>query len=264
MTMIAIFLGALLGLLISGFKGLVVGGVIAYVLSRLAQLVLRNRLNAVRSQFLDATFAVMGALCKADGVVSRDEIRTVEGMFLRLHFSEEQKTAAKAAFTRGKAPDFDLDAEVTRFVQGARGNGVLIQLFLQLQFAAVAADGQIHPVEREMLVRIARLLGLAEQHVAQLEALLRAAGAGPTAGEAASPNRPPSRDRLNDAYTALGVTPEATEAEIKRAYRKMISETHPDKLASRGLPPNMRELAEERARELNVAYELIKRARNFT
>jgi DnaJ like chaperone protein len=262
--MFAIFVGALLGGWFGGWKGLLLGGVIAYVASRFAQTALHNRVNNVRSEFLDATFAVMGAVCKADGVVSRDEIRTVEAMFVRMNFSEQQKVAAKVAFNRGKAPGFDLDGEVTHFAQSARGNAILVQMFLQLQFAAVAADGQVHPVEREMLVRIARLLGLAEQHIAQLEALLRAAGSVPSEGEAAAPHRPTSQSRLNDAYTALGLTPEATEAEIKRAYRKMISETHPDKLASQGLPQNMRELAEERARELNVAYELIKRARNFT
>lgn len=264
-TMFALFVGALLGGLIGGWKGLVLGAVLAYVLPKLARRALVNRLNNVRSRFLDTTFAVMGALCKADGVVSRDEIRSVEAMFVRLHLSEEQKAAAKAAFNRGKAAEFDLDGEVTRFAHSAGGNAILIQMFLQLQFAAVAADGQVHSAERAMLVRIARLLGLSEQHIAQLEALLRAATAGAaTDGEAAAPNRPPSQSRLNDAYTALGVTPDATEAEIKRAYRKMISETHPDKLASQGLSQAMREMAEERAREINVAYEMIKRARRFT
>ncbi len=257
-----IFFGALIGWWIAGMKGFLLGGLLGYVIGRAARWWLKRRLDDVRSLFLDSTFAVMGALCKADGVVSRDEIRTVEAMFERLNFSEEQKGAAKAAFNRGKTPDFDLDGEVTRFAQSARANPVLLQLFLQLQLAAVAADGQVQPVEREMLVRVARRLGLAESDIAQLEALLRAASAAP--GDAAGPNRPPSRDRLNDAYTALRLTPDATDAEIKRTYRKMISETHPDKLASQGLPQSMRELAEERAREINVAYELIKRARNFT
>lgn len=268
--MFAFFVGAFLGLLFGGWKGFLLGGILGYVLGRVARVSVQNRLNSVRSQFLDATFAVMGALCKADGVVSRDEIRTVEAMFVRLHFSEAQKAAAKAAFNRGKAPDFDLDGEVTRFAASAAANPLLLQLFLQLQLAAVAADGRVQPAEREMLVRIARRLGLSELDIARLEALLRAAGEAPYAGEgpfdgeAATAGRPPTADRLNDAYTALGVTPDATEAEIKRAYRKMISETHPDKLASQGLPQAMRELAEERAREINVAYELIKRARNFT
>lgn len=140
--------------------------------------------------------------------------------------------------------------------------GVLLQLFLQLQLTAVAADGQVHPAEREMLVRVARLLGLAAQDIAQLEALLRAASSGQ--GSASASSGAPSRDRLADAYTALGVSPEATDSDIKKAYRKMISENHPDKLASQGLPKNMRELAEERARKINAAYDVIKRARNFT
>lgn len=257
-----IVLGAILGWWIADFPGLVVGGLLAYFAGRLARSAVQKRLDNVRTQFLDATFAVMGALCKADGVVSRDEIHTVEAMFERLHFNDAQRAAAKAAFNRGKAPDFDLDGTVTQFARYAGANPVLLQLFLQLQLAAIAADGVVKPVEHEMLVRVARRLGLSEYHIAQLEALLRAASA--AAGDAAAPNRPPSRDRVQDAYVALGLTPDATEAEIKRAYRKMISETHPDKLASQGLPQNMRELAEERAREINAAYEVLKRDRNFT
>jgi DnaJ like chaperone protein len=108
-----------------------------------------------------------------------------------------------------------------------------------------------------MLVRIARRLGLGEADVSQLEALLRAATGGPSAAGA-----PPSQDRLADAYAALGVTAGASPAEIKRAYRKLISQYHPDKLAARGLPESMRAVAEERSRELNSAYDLIKAARN--
>jgi DnaJ like chaperone protein len=71
----------------------------------------------------------------------------------------------------------------------------------------------------------------------------------------------PTEDRLADAYTALGVTPESELAEIKRAYRKLISKNHPDKLAARGLPESMRAVAEERSREINSAYDLIKSSR---
>jgi DnaJ like chaperone protein len=60
----------------------------------------------------------------------------------------------------------------------------------------------------------------------------------------------------------LGVTPESSAAEIKRAYRKLISQNHPDKLAARGLPESMRAVAEERSREINSAYDLIKAARS--
>lgn len=254
-----ILLCALLGLWLNGLPGLFVGAAIGYLLSNIAVSRVQPDLELIRSRFLETSFAVMGAMCKADGVVTHDEIRVTEQLFARLHLSAEQTQAAKAAFNRGKAPDFDLDAQLDAFVQLARLDGALLQLFLQMQISAVAADGQIHPAEHALLLRVARRLGLDELDVARLEALLRAA-----AGGGATPSSaPPPRQRLDDAYVALGLTPDASEAQIKRAYRKLMQENHPDKLAAKGLPESMRTLAEERAREINVAYDLIKKARGF-
>lgn len=258
--MFLILLFAFFGLLIDGARGLILGGLLGYFILFAMREVLRRGLHAVQSQFLETTFSVVGALCKADGVVTRDEIQVTEQWFDRLHLTPQQREAAKAAFRRGKSPDFDLDAEVDRFVQVARGRHVLLQLFLQVQLLVVAADGQVHPAEHAMLVRVARRLGLTERDVAQLEALLRAASAGPVGDRAG----PPPQQRLDDAYTALGVDPSASVSEIKRAYRKLMLEIHPDKLAARGYPESMRQVAEERAREVNAAYALIRQARGFT
>ena len=259
MSIIIILICAFVGLRLDGFLGLVIGAAVGYALSNILSARATSGLNLVRSQFLETSFAVMGALCKADGVVTRDEILVTEQLFVRLGLSPEQREAAKAAFNRGKTPDFDLDAHVDEFARATRGGGMLLQLFLQMQLMAVAADGQIHPAERVMLVRVARRLGLSEADVAQLEALLRASaeGGAPTGGA-------PTQQRLDDAYVALGVTPDASESEIKRAYRKLMSENHPDRLAAKGMPESMRAIAEERAREINVAYDLIKRARAFS
>jgi DnaJ like chaperone protein len=212
----------------------------------------------MQTQFLQSTFAIMGALCKADGVVTRDEIAVVNETFDRLHLSNEQRETAKADFNRGKATDFDLDAEVAKLTRIRYGRAPLFQLFLQIQCMAVAADGKMHPAEHEMLVRVARRLGLTERDVAQLEALLRAAATGRYSADTGS------RARLNDAYTALGLSADADVAQIKRTYRRLMSKNHPDKLAAKGLPESMREVAEERTREINVAYELIKGARQFS
>jgi DnaJ like chaperone protein len=254
-----IVIGGLVGLVAGGFRGLIIGAAIAYAISWVLRHSLLGRLQVVQSQLLDSIFSIMGALAKADRVVTREEIKVAETTFDRLHLSAEQREAAKASFNRGKSPDFDLDAAVDRFAQIGRGRGPLLQLFLQIQCMAVAADGNVHPAEHEMLVRIARKLGLTERDVAQLEALLRTSFAGRSA-----PGGVPPQKRLDDAYAALGVTADASEAEIKRAYRRLMSQNHPDKLAARGLPESMREIAEERSREINTAYDLIKEARQIT
>ena len=253
-----VFLFAIIGLIAGGARGVLIGAVIGIVLSYVQRNALTKRLTTVQLQFLESTFAVMGALCKADGVVTRDEIATAEAMFTRLQLSGEQRERAKAAFNRGKSPEFDLDAEVRTFASVCHGQRVLTIMFLQIQISAIAGDGNVHPAEHQMLVRVARLLGLSEADVAQLEALLRAGGRGP------GPGRAPPKSALEDAYAALGLVPSATVAQIKHAYRRLISQNHPDKLAGKGLPESMRQMAEERTREINTAYEMIKEARGFS
>jgi DnaJ like chaperone protein len=257
--MLVIIICAFLGLWLGDLPGLFIGAALGYLVFRSRQAALYEQLNISQPQLIDSTFTVVGALCKADGVVTRDEIRVAEELFVRLQLSPEQKEAARAAFNRGKAPDFDLEAEVDQFARAARGAPILYQLFLQIQVTAVAADGEVHPAEHAMLVRVARRLGMAEIEVARLEALLRAAAGGPAAAAG-----PPPKQRLDDAYTALGLTPEVSVSDIKNAYRKLMRENHPDKLAAKGLPESMRRVAEERAREINAAYDLIKKARQFT
>ena len=250
-------IGAIIGAFSGGIPGALIGGVIGYAAGFVLQKSVIGGLRVAQSQLLDSTFSVMGALCKADKVVTRDEIKAVEQIFGMLNLHGENRESAKAAFNRGKQSDFDLDAAVDQFGRISRGRSPLLQLFLQLQCMAIAADGRVDPTEHAMLVRIAQRLGLSEADVSQLEALLRAG----TRGPAAAGGKPP-QDRLADAYAALGVTPQTDAAGIKRAYRKLISQNHPDKLAARGLPESMRAVAEERSREINSAYDLIKSARS--
>jgi DnaJ like chaperone protein len=222
-------------------------------------LALRRWLRRVNEQFIETTFSVMGALCKADGVVTREEIHVVERILTRLQSTPEQREAAKAAFKRGKAPHFDLDGEVRAFARLAPPGSTFFQLFLQLQRIAITADGELHPTEQAMLMRVARQLGLTERDLAQLEALLRAA----TRTTSTRDYAPARESQQADAYVVLGLSPAANEGDIRSAYRKLMRENHPDRLASKGLPESMRAVAEGRAKEINAAYELLKKIRQF-
>jgi DnaJ like chaperone protein len=253
-------IGGLIGALFNGWTGFFIGGLIGYFAARpLLRWAIRARFGQLQSQFLDSVFAVMGAICKADGQVTDDEIRIAEQLFARLRLDEASRARAREAFARGKAADFDLDAEVARFAATARGQRALMAMFLQIQIAAVGADGRMHPAEHEMLVRIARGLGVSEAEVARMEAMLRgASGAGAQGG-----TQQGGVD-LDWAYEVLGVSPQATDAEIKKAYRKLINENHPDRLAAKGLPESMRPMAEEKTRDLTTAYDRIRQARGAT
>ena len=252
--LIAVIIGGLLGYLIGRLPGLLIGAALGYWLAHRLRKSIIGRLAQAQNQFLDSIFAVMGCLCKADGQVTQDELEVSRRLWDRLRLSEAQRAQARTAFNRGKAPDFDLDAELARVRRVTGGHRGMLQLFLQVQLSAVAADGQVHPAEREVLLRVARGLGFSEAEVAQIEALLRGGGA-------QAPGGVPSGQALEDAYRVLGVTADASDAEVKKAYRRLMSQNHPDKLAGKGLPESMREMAEQRTRENGNAYELISKAR---
>src|SRR6185295_19206810 len=97
---------ALVNLIVGGVHSLFIGFVLGYLASWILKNALLKKLAAVQAQFLESTFAVMGALCKADGVVTRDEIAAAEAMFARLRLSDEQRERAKAAFNRGTSSGF--------------------------------------------------------------------------------------------------------------------------------------------------------------
>ncbi|WP_168015859.1 co-chaperone DjlA [Halomonas salinarum] len=251
---IAIVIGALLGYLIGDLVGLLIGGGLGYWLIRRLRKAVIGKLAGAQSQFLESTFAVMGCMCKADGQVTEDELEASRQLWERLRLTEAQRAKAREDFTRGKRDDFDLEAELAK-VRGVVGSQrALLQVFMQVQLAAIAADGTLHPAEHDMLLRVARGLGCSEAEIEQIEAMLRGGGAGADGA--------PEGLSLEDAYRVLGVEEDASDAEIKKAYRRLMSQNHPDKLAGKGLPESMREMAKERTSEISNAYERIKKARD--
>jgi len=131
----------------------------------------------------------------------------------------------------------------------------LKQVLLVYLITLAFADGDFHPAEQALLKQIAAHLGYDEAAFRQiLEMVLNQAQMG--AGKA-NPV-----DALNEAYKALGVAKDSSDAVIKRAYRKLISQYHPDKLMGQGVPEDMIKMATEQAKEIQLAYDLIKKSRS--
>ena len=152
--MVLSIIGAMIGAIFGALPGAIIGGLIGYGASVALRRSVIGGLRIVQSKLIDSTFSVMGALCKADNVVTRDEIQAAQRTFEMLNLNAEQREQARAAFTRGKQTDFDLYAAVDDFARISRGRQPLLQLFLQLQIMAVAADGHIHPAEHLSLIHI--------------------------------------------------------------------------------------------------------------
>jgi DnaJ like chaperone protein len=209
----------------------------------------------VQTAFFVATFSVMGHLAKADGRVSEDEIRLARQIMDQMSLDAEKREAGIRLFREGKAPGFPLEEVVDQFRRECHRRRNLLQMFLEIQLQAAYADGVVHPRERELLLWLATRLGFSRGEFAHLEALVR--DGAHFAGEAA----PRGRGALVEAYEILGVSAEASDEEVKRAYRRLMNQHHPDKLVAKGLPEEMMKLANEKVREIRNAYDLIRKRR---
>ncbi len=220
----------------------------------------------VQTAFFTATFAVMGRVAKADGRVSPEEIRLAEAVMDEMSLDAARRKAAINLFNQGKLPDFDLDGVIEQFRRECHGRSTLLQMFVEIQLQAAFADGQMDRAEDQLLLDICRRLGFGELDYRRLVRMVQAerafrggAGAG---GSSHQQQRPRSNaPTLDEAYEVLGVPRSASDAEVKRAYRRLLSQHHPDKLVSKGLPEEMMKIAAQKTHEIRQAYERIKETR---
>jgi len=214
----------------------------------------------VQMAFFTATFSVMGAVAKADGKVSRDEIALAESVMQQMNLKGEMRHAAMRLFIKGKQDDFPLDDVMTQFRQECHRRSNLMRMFVEIQIQAAYADGELHPAEDRLLLRLCGMLGFHEQVYRQIEALVKFSmglGGGQYRGQTGSQARDSAAIKA-EAYELLGVTPDHSKVEIKKAYRRLMSQHHPDKLVSRGLPEEMIKMATEKSQKIRDAYELLK------
>ncbi|WP_404400225.1 co-chaperone DjlA [Idiomarina seosinensis] len=215
--------------------------------------------------FLYTLFAVMGHLAKAKGRVTDQDIAQASALMDRLRLTGEARSEAQDAFREGKQPGFPLEKEVTAFREAFYGNRDVLQLFMEQLMALALNDGVLDKAEHEVLVTVGKNLGFTRFQIDQWLTMQKAAFRFHQRHQQSQGRQQQrsSEDDLKDAYQVLGVTSTQSDAEIKKAYRKLMARHHPDKLASKGLPDEVMKEAQERARDIQAAYDTIKSQRSM-
>lgn len=269
-------LGALFGASVAGPLGALVGCYVGYHFDQGLKGAMGGHARppeALQHAFFETTFSVMGHIARVDAPVNEQEIATARAIMAELHLNEAQRLSAMRAFNRGKEPGFAFLDAVQALKRLSQGYWPLLRLFVELQFKAAYADGRVGALERALLYELGGVLGFQQNAMRQLEARHRAEHAfrrwahghphhqahghfEREQHEQAHQGSKTAGMGRDEALSVLGLDHRADAVAIKRAYRKLMSEHHPDKMMAKGLPPEMIRLATEKVQKIQEAYEV--------
>lgn len=245
-------IGGIAGFALGGPLGAILGAVVGNTIGNMASGASEQSHSREELQlaFSTALVVLSAKMAKADGRVTRDEIDTFKRVFSNLfQAADTDMHWAGQIFNeaRNTADGFEPYAQqIARLVPPQVLEELLFGLLLIAQ-----ADGTVHPAEREFLRKVAAIFGFSEQ---QFQRVLHRGGSGNV--------RRPGKAEPNP-YDLLGIPRKSTNAEVKAAYRKLARENHPDLLASKGLPEEMLEQANDKMALINRAYDRISKERGI-
>lgn len=189
--------------------------------------------------FTIAVIALGAKMAKADGRVTKDEVVAFREVFL-IPEAEEANAARVFNLARQDVAGFDIYARRIKAMYGD-DDRPLCDL-LEGLFHIAVADGVYHPKEDDFLHEVASIFGFDERRFRGVRAQF-------------------VKEAERDPYDVLGVDPNAPMDEVRKAWRQLVRETHPDQMMARGVPEEAVKLAERRMVAINRAWEEIQSGR---
>lgn len=185
--------------------------------------------------FTIAVIALGAKIAKADGRVTRDEVTVFREIFV-IPKEEEAHAARLFNLARQDVAGFeDYARRIARMFDD--GEGTLTDLMEGLFHIAIA-DGAYHPNENDFLHQVAAIFGLSDRDFRSIRTRF-------------VPDAEP------DPFDVLGIDPTVSLEEARAAWRRLVRETHPDRMMARGLPEEAVLMAEKRLIAVNRAWEQI-------
>ena len=197
----------------------------------------------IQAAYFVSLFSILGKIAKIDGVVTRDEISVVQEFINGLQIPETEKHFAKQIFNEAKDSGYSIEDFAVQIYQATKNHPYILLSFVDLLFRVVSADGTFHPAEESALKSITRIFGISDEQYNNLKAAYF--------------------DDLDKHYRVLNCNTESSNEEIKSNYKKLVKDFHPDTIVSKGLPEEFTDFATKRFREIQEAYDKIRKERNF-
>ncbi|HVV64740.1 MAG TPA: TerB family tellurite resistance protein [Rhizomicrobium sp.] len=230
------------GKLSGAAAGLITAGPVGAVLGLLAGHFLIDRgASDPEIVFTIALIALSAKMAKADGVVTADEVSAFERLF---RVAPEEEANVRRVFELAQRDTAGFETYAGQIARLFAGNPAILEDILDGLFEIAKADGVLHPGEAAFLERVGDIFGFAPNEFRRIRAS----------------HFPPD---AADPYVVLGVNYDASEDEIRRTYRRLVRENHPDSLIARGVPEEFVRLANDKLAAINTAFERIEAERGF-
>ncbi len=237
-----------LGLFIGGPLGAIAGAALGHHLvdKRIntgGQASSFRQVEQVKAAFFVSIFSILGRMAKADGVVTRDEIAVVDNFINSMNISAKEREFARKIFNEAKNSQYSIDDFAAQLYKINSRNPNLLLSFMDVLFQVAAADGTLHPAEENALNKIKNIFRIDNEQFENMKARYF--------------------EDVEKHYRTLGCTASSSEKEIKASYRKLVKDFHPDTIVSKGLPEEFTDFATNRFKEIQEAYEKIKKERGI-